>query len=364
MYFKKFYTPEPDFSGATVDNVRIVSTSAAPAIVTETVTAPPAEPTIIKEPAAEPPAEVVPQETTPVVEPQAPASVPPVTSQEPAAPVAAKNWKDILKENGADDDVINLVDYRFKNGNIKPYLEAVSTDFKSMSPEDIMKRELKERYPTLSPQHLEKLYQKESIEKYNLDSDDPDEVEFGRALMSVEAEQKRTKFIERQQAFLVTDKDPLAEIQRRQAQEAEAHLAEQQNALRQIKESPVVKDLMKDKKLKIPLSDTANFFYAVPDPEKHLEVFSNAEVYQKLISKVDAAGNFSPDNEKLMLMASVLRDPRGFLKAIHDDGRVAGKEEYIATELQNVQKDQSVTPVPEGLTLQEAFKKHGKRVNW
>ena len=188
--------------------------------------------------------ETVATTTTSNAETANPESLPPTDEKKeaetkPIAQTATTNqtWQEVLKsqqpnnvlkELGFDDKTVQVIQdlnkfekkdffYNLFNewkskGDLKSYLNELSTDYGKMSPEQVMRHQLAEEYGTDNQKTLDALFKNKIIKAYNLDSDDPDEVEEGQLLLEAEANKYRPKLIERQQSKLfpqVPDAPPI-----------------------------------------------------------------------------------------------------------------------------------------------------------
>jgi len=189
-------------------------------------------------PAAETPAattETAPPETTP---PAAETPTPTQTVETPAATPAAEvtppaqfDWKkeienidrrELLKAKGLDDFAIDLIEYREKTGDLTPYLEVKTVDYTKMSPEELLKSDMRKQNPGMSDKALNFKLTKELNEKYFLDRETypegSEEAEFGQEQLRLDAEKLRQGFIENQSKFKAPEVQPdTAAIQREAA---------------------------------------------------------------------------------------------------------------------------------------------------
>lgn len=380
MYLRKFYSPtEEGWQGATADTVKIVATNVpgltvtAPPPVTETVQVP-APTNDPKPPEPVPPAQVVPDATpaqtiqaptdVPVVKPESvvPATAPPVPT-----PQAIKDWKQDLKERGFDDDFIKMADYRLKTGTIKPYLEAVSVDFKGMTAEQVLKRKIQEDYPTFTPAQVERKFMNDSKDKYKQDDEkyDAEDVDLGKAEMNAEAETTRNKFIERQNQFTIPDKDLSAEQQFQQQEQARIQEEDHQFVSNVLMTSNIGKTMLTEKKIVFDLGEGAFFNYGIEDPQSNFDIMLDRSKTSDAVSTKDAAGNKMPDAKKLLLASIIFKgDADKFVREIYKQGLSDGLKNFHDKNLENNQTSGTPTPVAGGLTLAEAWKQNGKRVGF
>lgn len=356
---RKFYSPG-EFAGATAENVTIVDSSAPqPEPVAETVTPEPSEATIVDIPVeAAPPAEVAPVVTQ--VEQPTQTAPPPAVPQEVTPQVVQKTLKDLLQDEGYDEKVPGMLAYYKQHGNLKPYLEAISVDFKSMSPEEIMRRDIREQYPDVDTETQDLIYQEEVTKKYNLDPDlSPSEqlTRIGQVKLKNDAEKLRQKFIEKQSQFLIPEKDFTAEQQRVQEEHQRQALEQQEQFKNSILNSPIAQSLNATKALSIDLGDGSKFNYAV-EPAEVMDLLLSPEKFQAATTKKDASGNIVPDMEALVEVAAFLKDRKAYNRSLITHGKSLGKKESFDS-LENVERVSSVTPVTGEESLADAFLNRG-----
>lgn len=361
---RKFYSPDGEFAGAKASDFTIIDSSAPqPEPVVETTTPEPAnEETIVDTPVeVAAPAEVAPV-AAPVEQPTQTAP-PPAVPQEVAPQVAQKNLKALLQEDGYDEKIIGLLD-RYKSGaDLKPYLEAMSVDYKAMSPEEIMRREIREQYPEAEPDVLDYIFDDQVKKKYNLDEDlnSPQAIKAGQAMLKNDAEKIRQRLIEEQGKFLIPSKDFSAEQQKVQEDQARQAQEQQEQFRQSILNSPVAQSLNQSKALSVDLGDGTAFNYAV-DPSGVMDLLLNPEKYMEATTKKDASGNVVPDYQTLVEVAAFLKDRKAYNKSLIAHGKSLGKKESFDA-LENVERPVSPAAVIGEESLADAFRNRGVR-NW
>lgn len=191
----------------------------------------PAPPSDSEPPAPPPPADPVPPvppaATPPVVPPTEP---PPPTTPPPATPlpsdwrkeVKTADHKEVLKEMGYDDFAIDLLAYGKKTGDYTPYLEAKTVDYTVMTPEQLIKMEMRVANKGMSERALEIKFNKEFSSKYCTDRTvypaDSDEAILGEEQLKLDTERLRAQFIEKQQSFKAPEPKPDTAAAQRTAQ--------------------------------------------------------------------------------------------------------------------------------------------------
>ncbi len=361
MNFIKFYSPGL-FEGATLENVKVVDRSQnipEQALQPETVVAEPVTETPAE---SATPVEVVP-DTTPVGQVTPPVE-PPTVKTEVAIP-AAKSWEEVLKGEGFDDNDLNMLKHRKTTGSYKDYLEAMSVNYKDMSAEEIMRRDLRQQNPGLPPAVFERLYHKKITQGYDLDPDlaaSPEDTELGQELLKQDAEKVRSKFLEKQAQFTIQDKDLKAEAIA--AQESER--LEQQRQVETFKNTLIsdanIKGLLQNKVITLDAGNGLKFNYEVQNPQETLDLLLDQQKYADTMTTKDSQGNPIPNVAKMTLLALVAKDPEKVFNALINHGKSLGKQAFVS-ELENAGSS-STTAVVEPMTLGQAFLKNGVKKNW
>lgn len=271
-------------------------------------------------------------------------SNPPIEAKPTATPqtepvVSQPSWQEVLKTqqpdtifkelgygeplakflNGRKDidpKMLSLIDHWEKNnGDIKPYLAALSTDFGKMPPEEVMRHHLREQYPELDAKQLDRLYKLKVVDRYKLDPQNysEEEVADGQIELLADVKEVRNKLIQSQTDFLLPKPEPKT---------AEAEQFEQQRkadfeAYRsQLTDDPYTKKIFENKKLTIGEGDDA--YSADIDPQSVVDSLLNPDKwvsnFYTAVTKPDGKVEYQPDIEKQILIASFAKDPKGFLK--------------------------------------------------
>lgn len=170
------------------------------------------------------PAEPAKPEPPKQTESQPAAPEPPKEIPQPKAPTLQEVLKNhqpdvILKELGFDDSIVAFVKgmkgvdpkmvsflnhWQQNNGDVTPYLKALTTDYTKMSDEDVMKHQLQQDYPKASQAQLDILFETKIVNAYKLDSDDDDEKAKGKLLLSAEADKFRDVLEAKKKRLFIT----------------------------------------------------------------------------------------------------------------------------------------------------------------
>lgn len=346
------------------------------------------------EPTATAPAEAAPvldaPSATPATDATATPEVPPAT-EEPTVAVPAPidapaaevpTWQevlrkqqphDVLKELGYDDNTVDFlrelkgVDpkmvaffqyWKENNGDVSAYVKELSTDYKAMSAEDVMRHQLQREFPEANERTLNLLFQKR-VREYNLDSDDPEEAEDGRLLLEAETQKVRRELIAEQEKKLFP-KPP----QKTEPSVDPALAAAEQTfgAYKQkVDASPAAQSLLKNGKLEL---GDYGFHYPLPNAEGIVKNLT--DVLQTYI----AVGKMTPENigqfseafiQDQLLIGAFSQNPKAFLKEFSQHLKSLGEKEVINT-IDNVKTPDNSLPAPsetQPRTAAEAMAKSG-----
>ncbi len=286
---------------------------------------------------------------------------------------------DVLKALGYDDKVLkvlneldgfekidffsNLINEWKTKGNLQGYLKELSTDYSKMPPEEVMRHQLREDYPNVSDAQLNALYKKKVIGEYNLDSEDPDEVEEGKLLLDAEAGRYRAKMIENQKTKLFPEVPEAKEEIPDNSQEIE----EQKNVeayKSAIETDPYSKKIFDSKKIIIGEGEDAFSFPVDPETVKGV-LFDSSKWAENLFDiERNPDGTIkksTPKVENQILTAIFSENPKKFLSDYAKHFKAIGGKAAIEP-LENAKpKETTRTSVADKLpkTMAEAMAKGG-----
>jgi len=237
----------------------------------------------------------------------------------------------VLKELGFDDETVEILnevkDYKdkaffkgflqsLKDGNANDYLKEWTTDYSKMSPEDVMRHQLRAEYPKASDKALNALYEDEIVNKYNLDSEDDDLKEKGQLLLEAKADRYRDTLIANQSTKLAPKPpEPKAEIavDNSAAEEAAKEFEAYKN---KISSDPYYKSLTTSNEIVLGKGKD-EFKYPVAADELSDLLFDSEKWSKSLLKPTeDGSATFVPDVEKQMLIAAVAKYGKDFLTKI------------------------------------------------
>jgi len=242
---------------------------------------------------------------------------------------AYREAKDHTAEPQLKDDFIKgVVDYYEKTGDLTPYLQAKSVDFKEMSDEQLMRHHIKTENPGLSDKAIDRLYKQQVTDRYHLNAEDneAEEVEIGKELLGAEAGKLRQKYIEDQDNFKAPEKaeDKEAEV------EAERLREEMKNFEETVKSRPEIKSLLKDKRLVLKSGDS-EFKYGVENPEALVEATLDSRKFYQAFATED--GGIDYDN--FLKVSAYAQNPEEFEKSLINHGKSLATEEIVEGDLKN-----------------------------
>lgn len=347
------------------------------------------------EPTADAPAEAAPvidaPSATPAPEAQATPAVPSAT-EEPTVAVPAPidapapevpSWQevlrnqqphDVLKELGYDDSTVAFVKelkevdpkmiaffqhWKENNGDVSAYVKELSTDYKAMSAEDVMRHQLQREFPEANERTLDLLFQKR-VREYNLDSDDAEEAEDGRLLLEAETQKYRKELIAEQEKKLFPKppqkEEPSVDPALKAAEETFGAYKQKVDA------SPAAKTLLQNGKIEL---GDYGFNYPLQNAEGIVKNLT--DVLQTYISvgkmTPENIGQFSEDFiQDQLLIGAFSQNPRAFLKEFSQHLKSLGEKEVINT-IDNAKLPDNSTPAPsepQPKTAAEAMARFGR----
>lgn len=358
---KKFYdTNAPDAGGGTPSIAQLMAQHG----VMNNTDSPVATPVIDKEGTQEPekPVEVAPAATATETSKseQAIETPQPTLPEAPKAPeVVQPNWQEVLR-NQQPDDVLKTLGYDEKavgflkkfndldpkmqaflnvwesGGDIKEYLQELTTDYSKMSAEDVMRHQLRREYPKASQIQLDALYNREIVRAYSLDSLDDAEQEEGRALLEAKADKFREQFTQDQQSKLLPSPPPKPDNSQAEAQ-AEAERVKQFEAYKsQVIGDNLFREIAAAKAYTVGEGEE-KFSFPV-DPQDLQEVLFTDKWQENMFDK-----SGKPNVEHQLLLATVNKYGANFIKELAKHFKSVGGQKAIEP-IENASKPDSGTP--------------------
>lgn len=263
-------------------------------------------------------------ETTPVVQATEEPKPVEVPKPEPVIPVAEQpkpvevDWKEVLKKQpevevykhlGLDEKMINFL-ARWKGGeDMREYLEAASTDYTKMSPEEIMRRYYQREFSGISPEDFEEIYRMKVTEHFKLDADvfDEKEVRRGKLMLNYEADKIRQDFIKRQQDLMLS-KPPEPQVPEDNSAAIEAEHQKAVGQYRDFVQRDAFTQTLLNKKLMTIGDGEDAFNYEVPDPQTYLDILYDSGKWSSKLYNQDG----TPNVKKQLLLAAIANDDNTF----------------------------------------------------
>jgi len=324
-------------------------------------------------------------------------SLPPTETKEEAGvkPIAQpasteKSWQEVLKsqqpnnvlkELGFDDKSVqffqklnkfekkdfffNLLNEWESKGDLKSYLSELSTDYSKMSPEEVMRHQLSEEYKTNNQKTLDALFKNKIIKAYNLDSDDPEEVEEGKLLLEAEANKYRPTLIERQQSKLfppVPEPPPIEPDN--SEQEAQQKFEVYKST---VNKDPYAEKVFEKKQIVIGKGEDKMVIPVDPETIKNILFDTDkwTETQFEKILNADGTFQYNPKVENQILTAQFAKDPQKFIQDLSQHFLSIGGKKAIEP-LNNAKPPDNVTvsnAVSEPNSLVEGMAKGGRKVS-
>lgn len=258
-----------------------------------------------------------------------------------------------------DDFIKKAVDYYNQTGDLTPYLEAKLVDYNKLSDEEILKRSLRDQYPTISDKALSLLYQEQVTERFKLDPDRFEElqVEVGKELLAAEASRLRSQYIDKQNQF----KAPEPAVTPNQAQQSQADLEQWLNT---VKADTATGKLLMDKSISISYNNE-QFSYEVDNPQALIDMtVDNTKFFGSFLRE-----DGSVDLQKWYRVLNYANDPETFERSLIAHGKTLGEEDVVTRRKNPSAPDKEGTRGIAGgaenfeMGLLKAFAEQGRHIN-
>jgi hypothetical protein len=231
-----------------------------------------------------------------------------------------KRMRDSSGTQFKDDYIKNAVEYYNKTGSLTPYLEATSVNYGEMSDEQIMRRELEQANPTLSAKAIERLYNRDIVNKYSLDEDkyDQEEVELGKELLQADATKLRNKFVDEQKNFTQPEQKETEDT------ETVDNTEQLEKWTETVSTSDYTKDVMDNKRILINYNDE-KFSYEVENPDELKAMTVDNNKFFALFK--DDKGQV--DFDKWYRVLAYASDPEVYDSSLIAHGQEIGQEKVV-----------------------------------
>ncbi len=221
-----------------------------------------------------------------------------------------------------------MYDYYKQTGDIKPFLQANSTDYSKMSDIDILRIKHQEDYKDLdlSQDVMDHLFQEEVLEKFNARDDDGLEGKVALAKLKKEANQARSAFVNTQNEFMAPTLEGQPKVD-------EAEMVKQRNEQRRFA-ADQLKSVVKDNKLSVEIAEGVDALKLDIDPSKIIDAaLSPVEWLQKTVVK-----DGQTDWNKLSQLVAFSNNPQGFKENLYKHGNNLGQKKFVEKNLKNKPK--------------------------
>ena len=237
-----------------------------------------------------------------------------------------KRMRDSSETQFKDDYIKSAVEYYNANGNLTPYLEATALNYEDMSDEQIMRRNLEKANPTLSKRAIERLYQKDVIDKYTLDEDkyDEDEVELGKELLQAEAAKLRKQYVDEQKNFT----QPL----KTEGEETESQEKIIQQWTETVSNNATTKSVLENKSILVEYGDD-KFSYEVENPQDLQDMTIDNNKFFALFKDE----NDNIDFDKWYKVLAYAINPEVYDSSLISHGQEMGQEKLVSN-MKNTEK--------------------------
>ena len=221
-----------------------------------------------------------------------------------------------------------MYDYYKNTGDIKPFLQANSTDYSKMSDVEILRIKHQEDYKDLdlSQDVMDHLFTEEVLEKFNGREDDSLEGKVALAKLKREANQARSAFVNTQNEFMAPTLDGQPKVD-------EAEMVKQRNEQRRFA-ADQLKSVVKDNKLSVEIAEGVDALKLDVDPSKIIDAaLSPIEWLQKTVVK-----DGQTDWNKLSQLVAFSNNPQGFKENLYKHGNNLGQKKFVEKNLKNKPK--------------------------
>ena len=221
-----------------------------------------------------------------------------------------------------------MYDYYKQTGDIKPFLQANSTDYSKMSDVEILRIKHQEDYKDLdlSQDVMDHLFTEEVLEKFNGREDDSLEGKVALAKLKKEANQARSAFVNAQNEFMAPTLDGQPKVD-------EAEMVKQRNEQRRFA-ADQLKGIVKDNKLSVEVAEGVDALKLDVDPSKIIEAAINPMdwIAQTIVK------NGQTDWNKLSQLVAFSNNPQGFKENLYKHGNNLGQKDFVQKNLKNKPK--------------------------
>jgi hypothetical protein len=178
--------------------------------------------------------------------------------------------------NGLDEFETSLIESRRAKGNLNDYFQAAATNWDEVPDAEVMRQQLRERYPKLSEAAFQKLYDKEVTSAYAMgELETAEDKEIGAIKLKEAADSVREAKKIAQAKLLDSGRSTEAEALRQQQEtERKTRLEEQAQFESEVRADPRTQNILKTKQLEL-----SNGVKVAVDPNKLIGAALNAQEF-------------------------------------------------------------------------------------
>lgn len=246
--------------------------------------------------------------------------------------------EELLKKLGVSEFALEMDTHLKNGGKADDYILAKSINYDSIGDEEIVKADLRNKFPKWDAQKIDKYFNS----KYGFDENTDPELAQQRSI-ELEADAYKLREIRKneQSKFKIADPQPQISdedyLQYKAQQENNAQLIQKVSEL--YKTHPFTKSLYENKRVEISLGDGVKpFVFNVNKPEVLTEMLTDGG---KIYSKLTSTESGEPDMYKQYLGGLFMADPQKFIMSIFNYGQSMGLRSKLVGEGQNAQKPQA-----------------------
>ena len=246
--------------------------------------------------------------------------------------------KEVAKELGLDDFVIELNEHIKNGGKPYDYIFAKTMDWDKLPDALVIKNKLFEEHPELTQEQIELLFDKKYSQGEFAEEDDK---KIGDIMLKTDAAKRRSEQKEKwgklvlpdaKQVQLPDDVKSMVEAAKQKADDDEKQKS-------YILNSEATKQLHQGKRVAVELPDGSKFNYVLDKPETLTNIISNPQLFKKLTTNKEG----EPNVGLLQKIALLALDEKKFFGDIYNRGKGAGKNDLI-DENRNAQIPQRKNP--------------------
>jgi len=229
-----------------------------------------------------------------------------------------------------DDFLQGFIDYYKATGDVTPYLEAKSVDYTTMSDLDVVRYDMRKQYSEMSDKNFERLFDREVIQKYQLDENryGEDEIELGKELLKSEASRKRQSLIEDQSKFAIPQREDNSAQTQAEVEQA------RQEWTQSVQSHPTTKELV-DKQRVVINYNGEPFAYEVDNTDAVVEMTIDNTKFFQLFQTEDG----QVDYDRWYRVLNYASNPGLFERSLINHGKTLGGKEVVK-EIKNPSRPQ------------------------